>query len=186
MLFYYCVHEHITCICLSEGRASVHDDCLLFGKVLAQYFDPSFAAPACQGTWGSEDMSSRLNSGHKSANPSTSSPVKARLRCKDGQKLHSLQLLSGIAFGQALTVYYVFYNSTVYRFNGCAASCNCDARWLWHMLSERFPPSTAAPETNFSPVAGGVSPVSPSDLSVSEAWQGIEFGFSILLFGHTA
>lgn len=54
------------------------------------------------------------------------------------------------------------------------------------MLSERFPPSTAAPETNFSPVAGGVSPGSPSDLSVSEAWQGIEFGFSILWFGHTA
>jgi hypothetical protein len=44
----------------------------------------------------------------------------------------------------------------------------------------------AAPETNFSPVAGGVSPGSPSDLSVSEAWQGIEFGFSILWFGHTA
>ena len=108
----YCAHEHITCICLSEGRASVHDDCLLFGKVLAQYTDPSFAAPACQGTWGSEDMSSRLNSGHKSANPSTSSPVKARLRCKDGQKLHSLQLLSRIAFGQALTVHYVLYSIT--------------------------------------------------------------------------
>ena len=55
---------------------------------------------------------------------------------------------------------------------------------MTHAFRGVYPPSTA-PETNFSPVAGGVSPGSLSDLQVSgEAWQGTKFGLSILWFGH--